>query len=719
MTYYLATHPGAPSARPAEASGHPAANKIVPPPAIEKETNMPANTVRKVDHASIDGVPAGKGDGNQFARGLEVLLTHAKVPVDYDMLMGDLGVAFTIQASEKGAIIDGALDVGWWPLDPSCLPAYLDFVGGTVGRRIAYVSWPVEVPGGPAAAYREKHQALVEGLIASGKPVLAKNSFWWKVVTEFDRGEPPLLGFCAAAPGNAPERLPEYPWAIPYLGEPVPRLDRAKADLQTLRHAIALGRDEVAMPEGYVTGQKAFALWARMLRDVDHLGQTRWHANVILHYSVNRPSAVACLTTMAARHPGEPAAHLNAAAELYRTAIAELKTANLRGNAMQTKNGREALALLAEKVAGTEAQAVVEMEKALAAMGEDKEGNMAAKVMRENGAVWIEGVKPAAGGMSSVMQATATIMKSLGEDLSYDYLMGVSGHAFRIQMSWCPSSPHAFCGFDCWKTAQDALPYKVADYGIVTGKDMKPNPEMAKKALAALVASIDKGIPVAFGSEEQSVCIGYADGGATMLVMSDDEPFKPLKNLPWGIQVFSERKTPMERKQLLRRSLELAVKLWNMPEARGAVPAQGGYPSGKHAWEVWIAGLADDAKFERLSDEKQEDPDSFFGNALGNAWTYRSLVSARKAASGYLNAIAGEFNEPAAGHLRAAADLYLQVSTTLRPGERSARYPWDMKTKANWTKEMRESQAKIMKEAFPLDEKAVGEIEKALALMGK
>jgi hypothetical protein len=89
---------------------------------------------------------------------------------------------------------------------------------------------------------------------------------------------------------------------------------RGPADLDALRHAVALGRDELAMPAGYLTGQRAYPLWARMLRDLEHRGEARWHANVVLHLGINRRSAVAYLRAMAERHSQPMAALLEKAA---------------------------------------------------------------------------------------------------------------------------------------------------------------------------------------------------------------------------------------------------------------------------------------------------------------------------------------------------------------------------------------------------------------------
>lgn len=318
------------------------------------------------DALLVPGVPAGKGDGNEFARGLEVLLNHTGTPADYDTLMGDLGVAFMLQASDQAPRYGGALDVGWWPLDPACVPTYLDFVSRVVGQRIDFVAL---APGSPEAlpqAFREQILARAKASLQRGEPFLENYDFW-TVVTGCDDGEPPLLGFCPAGKSPTPERLLAYGSAFAFLGEPMPMVDRHAADREALRHAVALGRDEVQMPWGFVTGQKAFTLWAQTLRDTEHLGEAGWHWNTVRHLTLNRASAIAYLRAMAARQPAS-APHLKAAAARYEQTLARLREADLSEAALMSSAGREKLAALAEEIARVEADAVGELGKAVAAM---------------------------------------------------------------------------------------------------------------------------------------------------------------------------------------------------------------------------------------------------------------------------------------------------------------------------------------------------------------
>lgn len=251
-------------------------------------------------------------------------------------------------------------------LDPACIPSYLDFVSRTAGRCIDFLHLETVSEAELPQAFRERALPRAEATLNNGSPFLAIDCCW-KVVTGCDGGEPPLLGFLASAGSAEPARFPSYPWAFAFLDDTVPKVDRRTADREALRHAVALSRDEVAMPWGFVTGQKAYALWAQTLRDTEHLGEARWHCNMVRHLTLNRTSATAYLRGMVERQPAA-APRLLAAAACYECTLARLKEADLSEAALMSSDGRKKLAALVEGIARIEADAVGELEAAVAAM---------------------------------------------------------------------------------------------------------------------------------------------------------------------------------------------------------------------------------------------------------------------------------------------------------------------------------------------------------------
>ena len=332
-------------------------------------------------------------------------------------------------------------------------------------------------------------------------------------------------------------------------------------------------------------------------------------------------------------------------------------------------------------------------------------------VKREGDRVWIPDIEiwtthemP-----NSVMAAHAMAMKIMGEDISYVYLMGTSGSAFRLQLhkKWCPSSPHSFCGFETVRGAMAALPYKVQPYEV-----KKDDVENVKKTRQAVIDSINRGWPCVYGSEEDGLILGYQSSGQEWLC---NHPYKPNvwrpkeysveKDWPWGVGVYTEKKEPPpDRRKCAIETIKLAIKLANTDQA-------GDYFCGYNAWETWINRLRDDELFAKT------DQESLRTMMHGNAWIYENLIDARKCAAEYLDNIRGEF-EGAADHIAKAASLYRGLADKLRAGRGNAPFPHQHGGKP-WSQEMRHAQANVLEEGLALERQAIAEIQKALEVLGR
>ncbi|MBC8233597.1 effector binding domain-containing protein [bacterium] len=301
---------------------------------------------------------------------------------------------------------------------------------------------------------------------------------------------------------------------------------------------------------------------------------------------------------------------------------------------------------------------------------------------------------------------TAT-MRAIGEDVTYDYLMGVSGAAFRLHFQWCPSSPDATCGFDCSTPALKALGYTA--YAIHSDNNKS---EEVKKVREAVVKSIDKGYPVLaidlINVPDWGVIIGYSDGGEKFLCRTyydKSEKYSNAEKWPWVVEIIDQKVDAPEHKESILKSLEIAVKLSNTEK-------YGDYTSGFAAYEIWAKELLDDAKFANLDEEELKSKNHT------NAWCYSSLVDAREAAVRYLKSIGKEFSGESAKHLSTATKLYEEVVGKLKEGWKYSQFPWQLQEGESWTKEMRHSEAIALKEVMTLEKKAITEIEKALAAEG-
>jgi len=332
------------------------------------------------------------------------------------------------------------------------------------------------------------------------------------------------------------------------------------------------------------------------------------------------------------------------------------------------------------------------------------------KVQREGDKVWIEGVKGwhFSEKASSVHAAMEKVMRTVGEDVDYSYLVGVSGLAFRMQVAknWCPSSAHPSCGYQCVRGSVAALPWTIKAY------EVKPDDtEGVKRAREAVVASIDRGVPCAYGSEEDGVIIGYQKGGEEWICVhpfSDGKTFVETK-WPWGIGVYTGPKaeTP-DRRKLAIDSLKQAVAMAHTKNVKD-------YACGFNAWEEWIAHLRGEEWVSALENRS--------ASMMGNSWIYTCLVDYRTAAAAYLRAVAPDFEEEVAARLANAADLYDRMVKDILIKDKCALEvaprPRDLKEGQQWTQAMRNEQAGILTAAFALEKEAVAEIEQALALIEK
>jgi hypothetical protein len=329
----------------------------------------------------LENLPRGRCPANSFAQGLHMMLEYSGAESDFDTIMGDTGQAFIIQSEEGGPLIDGAVDVGWWPMAAWGLKLRLEFLGRTVGREVREIKGNADAyRADPAAHYRTYFEREVKASISSRRPALAERGLCF-VVAGYDDEEPPLLGDCSLSDERMKmRRIEGYPWSLIVLGEEKDRIDRKEADRNALVHAVALGRDalQLALPafaaewekttRNCFTGQRSFALWAEALRDTERLGQARWYANMCLHLRVNRRSAIPYLREMAGRRSAKTAEHLTAAADIYDEELRELGEGDTSKAAMMCKEGRERLARLVERLAKIESQAIAEIERAMKAM---------------------------------------------------------------------------------------------------------------------------------------------------------------------------------------------------------------------------------------------------------------------------------------------------------------------------------------------------------------
>lgn len=350
-------------------------------------------------------------------------------------------------------------------------------------------------------------------------------------------------------------------------------------------------------------------------------------------------------------------------------------------------------------------------------------------VKREGGKVWIDNVNVRDTGIyaSSVHGAAATILETLGESLGYDDLVCYGGFAFRANwhQAGCPSAGHPCCGYMCIDNGIRALPWKCKLYESFPWGTQRHDDQRAAfeaEACAAIKASIDRGIPVHYGSEEDGLIIGYADQGRRWWCVHpyhgpwhegfwhDQVTGGPPASFtggkwPWAITVWLKPKAPQQRadpRELLIAALTQAVDMWHTEK-------RGDYYCGDAAYEHWLTWLRD---------VEAGNVDNPKAGMQGNGWCYDVLVHSRRIASPWLRKQADLFDGEAREHLLAAAEHYGKIPPICMEG---IDCPWSLAPQPNkadqWTGEMRRKQIARLEASRKHDAAAVAELEKALAAL--
>jgi len=331
---------------------------------------------------------------------------------------------------------------------------------------------------------------------------------------------------------------------------------------------------------------------------------------------------------------------------------------------------------------------------------------MAAKVRREGGEVWIEGVEgfSPAEYADSVHGSQARILQLLGEPLTYDDLICYSGFAFRVGVhrEMCPSAGHPCCGFMCIENGVRALPWRSRTFEAFPGSEPKDGrAAFEASACAAIRASIDRGIPVHYGGEEDGLIVGYADDGRRWWCIhpyhewgreafwyDEDKGFAGGHgHWPWGIEVWAEPRPESERvsdHELTVSALQQAVVMWRTER-------NADYFCGEAAYAHWLNWL------RAVEAGKVSEPKA---GMQGNGWCFDVLVHSRRIAGRWLQQHAESLEGEPRECLRAAADHYRQIEGVCM---NELTCPWDLAPGPDradqWTAAMRQTQIQRLEAA--------------------
>ncbi len=281
---------------------------------------------------------------------------------------------------------------------------------------------------------------------------------------------------------------------------------------------------------------------------------------------------------------------------------------------------------------------------------------------------------------------------------TYTDIMGLTALAFRTrwwccapgQLGWCPS-----CAVGEMEEEIDAA-------RKTTGWELRieVHPDI-KKLSPDILASIDAGkpIPAYADCEDMAVLYGYEQGGRTFIFRDYNKgqtPHEvPVSKVGWLWIFLGDHAEPLPPRSATIQGLQMAVHNWRRERGR---EGPGEYWYGRAALRVWSEDLA---QADSLTQE-QRDQLHFV-----SVWNCMALADARKSAVSFLRAKAVFFAGPARETLERAASLYQQEVDIV---------DFDEFAKRDWSDEARAYKQSLLTEASRLEEAAIAEIEKALAV---
>lgn len=610
------------------------------------------------------------------------------------------------------------------------------------------------------AALRERIMASV----AKGVPVLALGVVGppeCSLITGYDEGGKVLVGrsffsgeadfnagleYEDAGGGNPDPYFRKRNWfadtrGLILIGEKIPRPSDREIHIQTLRRALEIMRTPVV--RGHFTGQAAFTMWAdTLLRDAAFppadlallrsrfeyhhgaggtLAEARAYGTDVLHDMADAEPAAADDLREAARCFSDEHDLVWAIWEFTGGMIGGDEGA--RKLAIHDLRGR--LVPLIRLARRRDAEAAAHFEKALELMGDkaqpDGPGNF--------GGVVLPGVPrvgydvhpcPFPGSLSAVLDY-------LGDPVDYDYLMGVTGAAFRRLWNRDDGG-----NIDLGYLAPDV--YRRAATAI--GYELSLVPRDKQRMIRALQESLSRGRPViAFGligPPEAGLVTGYEQRGEVLHGWSyfQDralpgyyteagwfEKFSRFTQVPdaalgpttppVGLIVVGdkERWPGPSRREILIDSLKWAVDLARTAR-RANLPR---HVSGLAAYESWAKELETDADY--LADDAKD-----LGTRVMVHGDQVAMLRERHSAAAFLRLMSDAAPE-VASQLTAAAELYDQTA-----GYAGQLWPWgagaDRAAQQGLVDpNVRREFAATVRQAAATEEKAVAKLEAVLKVL--
>jgi hypothetical protein len=341
-------------------------------------------------------------------------------------------------------------------------------------------------------------------------------------------------------------------------------------------------------------------------------------------------------------------------------------------------------------------------------------------MIRESAA--IPGVRPLElkiGNQCTFIGAMQSALEAMGEHVSYEELMGLSGAAFRLsfaQPRWDYSSVDGMLGYNHGAAAMKALGY---DHCVIAGSG---NPHEPGSALVReeICRSIAAGRPVLgidlVVAPEWGVIAGYEGSGKTWLCRSyfDQEPGVKLAangyaysdRWPWIRLVFGAKgKMPSARENLIA-AMKVAV-TFGQEDEYFTSGGGGRYARGLTAYKAWAEGLEQEQRFR---DEKD-----LMHDWEVNCFCFDALIDARLAAARYLKGHSGDLTGNASERVSQAAGLYGEVAQLLQDArDKTVPVVRPGRPASEWTSQRRSAQAQLLLQCAQKEKQALAMLALAI-----
>jgi len=226
---------------------------------------------------------------------------------------------------------------------------------------------------------------------------------------------------------------------------------------------------------------------------------------------------------------------------------------------------------------------------------------------------------------NSFIRSVQLTLNALGENYSYDFLMGISGAAFRLHfhLDFCPSSADSTTGFDVSKILFKSLGYNCDLFKIDDN-----NFEEIKTLYQKIIQQINDGKPIVAINlkvcPEWGIITGYLKSKPGILCRTyfdESEDYSLAEHAPWLTFFLREKGEPLENKELFLNSLKIAIQLAKTDSFED-------YHSGFNAFKKWIETL------QRYNDTNKRQR----FDIIEENWTlFNTLLDSRRSAHKYFD----------------------------------------------------------------------------------